>query len=187
MSMSEAREEMAAVAPGAAPGEGGDAVARPHHEPLPVSVYLGVAAALFVLTGVTVGIAQLDFGEWNTVVAMLVASVKASLVVLYFMNLKHDPDRMNRVVFLTALLFLVLYATFTLADHLTRGRLDPVRGQPAPVPARFVLPGAKAAGEGTAPGAAAPAVGATPPGTAPAAGSASDPAGVQPGGATTGR
>jgi caa(3)-type oxidase subunit IV len=191
--MSDAREAMAAVAPEAAHGEGGAPAARPHHEPLPVSVYLGVAAALFVLTGITVAVAQVDFGEWNTVVAMLVASVKASLVVLYFMNLKHDPDRMNRVVFLAAMLFLVLYATFTLADHLTRGRLDPVRGQPAPIPARFVLPGAEAAGTAgaAAPGAEKPAeaapAGAVPPGTAPAAGGASDPAGVQPGGATPGR
>jgi cytochrome c oxidase subunit 4 len=105
-----------------------------HHEPHPVSLYVGVAVALLVLTAVTVAVAQFDFGEWNIVVAMLVASVKASLVVLFFMNLRYDHDRMNRVVFLASLLFLVLYVTWTLADNLTRGHMDPVRGEAAPLP-----------------------------------------------------
>lgn len=148
--MSEAREAHATAAPVAGHGEGGVAAAdgrnEVHHEPLPVSVYLGVAAALFVMTGVTVGISQFHFGEWNVVVAMLVASIKASLVVLYFMNLKHEHDRMNRVVFFAAILFLVLYATLTLADQFTRGRVDAVRGQKAPVTARFATPDTAAPG-----------------------------------------
>ena len=150
--MSEAREAEATAAPGAAHGHGG--AGELHHEPLPVSVYVGVAAALFVMTGLTVGIAQFHFGEWNVVVAMLVASVKASLVVLYFMNLKYDHDRMNRVVFFAAILFLVLYATLTLADQFTRGRVDAVRGQAAPVNARFA-PAAAPGGEAAPPGGAA--------------------------------
>lgn len=167
--MSEARET---AAPGADHGAGG--AGELHHEPLPVSVYVGVAAALFVLTGLTVGVAQFHFGEWNVVVAMLVASIKASLVVLYFMNLKYDHDRMNRVVFFAALLFLVLYATLTLADQFTRGAVDTVRGEAAPMKARFA-PAAVHGGE------AAPATpGGTPaPPLAPAG--TQGPAGGQPG------
>jgi cytochrome c oxidase subunit 4 len=158
--MSEAREAHALAAPAAEHGAGTEGRNEVHHEPLPISVYLGVAAALFVLTGVTVGVAQFHFGEWNVVVAMLVASVKASLVVLYFMNLKHDHDRMNRVVFFAAILFLVLYATLTLADQFTRGRVDAVRGQKAPVTARFATPEAGAPGAQPAgPGQPAPAAG----------------------------
>ncbi len=164
--MSEAREMVAPE--GAEHGEGREEL---HHQPLPVSVYLGVAAALFVLTGVTVGISQFHFGEWNVVVAMLVASVKASLVVLYFMNLKHDHDRMNRVVFFAAILFLVLYATLTLADQFTRGRVDTVRGQAAPVSARFTLPeAAPAEATGEAPAAVPAEAPAPAPGEAPPAG-----------------
>jgi len=106
-----------------------------NHEAAPLSRYLAVAGALLVLTFVTVGVALIDFGKpWNLVVAMLVASVKASLVVLYFMNLRHDHDRINAVVFASAVLFLGLYFTFTLGDVLTRSDVNPIRGEPAPLP-----------------------------------------------------
>ena len=106
-----------------------------NHEAAPLSRYLAVAGALLALTGVTVGVALVDFGQpWNLVIAMLVASIKATLVVLYFMNVLYDHDRLNGVVFGSALLFLAIYFTFTLADVTTRGDLDPKRGQAAPLP-----------------------------------------------------
>jgi len=103
-----------------------------HHEPLPVKVYVGVFVALLVLTAVTVWVAGIDFGPFNMVVAMLVAFTKASLVVLYFMNLKHDHDRMNGVIFLIGLFFLVVFIGPTMWDAFTRGSLDPDRGMTRP-------------------------------------------------------
>ncbi len=141
------------------------------HEPLPLKIYLGVAAALLVLTGVTVGVAMVDFGgHWNLVVAMLVASIKASLVVLYFMNLRYDHDRINAVIFMTSVVFLIVYFTFTLADGFTRGKVDPVRGQAAPLelripePARggVTPPTAPMSATGVAPAPAAPPAPGTP-------------------------
>ena len=52
------------------------------HHVLPLKIYLGVAGALFVLTGVTVWVAGFDFGEWNIIVALLIACIKGSLVAL---------------------------------------------------------------------------------------------------------
>jgi cytochrome c oxidase subunit 4 len=49
-----------------------------------------VLAILLVLTVITVAIAQFDFGNLNLVVAMVVASVKAALVALFFMHLKYE-------------------------------------------------------------------------------------------------
>ena len=52
------------------------------HQPhvLPVSTYLGVGAALLVLTAITVWVAQFHFGEWNLIVAMAVAVLLAACV-----------------------------------------------------------------------------------------------------------
>ncbi len=76
---------------------------------------IGVFASLLVLTVVTVAVAYVDLGSLNLLVAMAVASVKASLVVLFFMHLKYDKP-FNAVVFITALLFMVLFVTFVLLD-----------------------------------------------------------------------
>jgi len=56
----------------------------------PYSTYLYIFIALLVLTVATVGITRFDFGSWNIVVAMVIASIKAMLVALYFMHLKYE-------------------------------------------------------------------------------------------------
>lgn len=104
-----------------------------HHEPMPVKVYLGVFISLLFLTFVTVFVAGFNFGPFNMAVAMLVAVAKASLVVLYFMNLKHDHDRLNGVIFLMGLFFLVVFIGPTMWDSFTRGAVDPTRGESVPL------------------------------------------------------
>jgi caa(3)-type oxidase subunit IV len=94
----------------------------PHITPLPV--YFAVFGALLVLTGVTVGIAQFDFGAANTLIAMIVAAVKATLVALFFMHLLHE-ERLNGLAFVFGLLFVALFFIFTLTDVYTRGYVDP--------------------------------------------------------------
>lgn len=97
------------------------------HEPVPLKVYLGVLGGLFFLTFITVWIAQFDFGSFNLAVAMVVAVAKASLVVLFFMNLKYD-SRFNAFVFFVGLFFLMVFIGPTLWDRQTRADLDPARG-----------------------------------------------------------
>jgi cytochrome c oxidase subunit 4 len=110
---------------------GGEHTDEVRHEPLPIRIYAGVLGALGVLTAFTVWIAQFHFGEWNMMVAMAVAVTKASLVVLFFMNLRYDHDHLNRVIFVSALLFLGIYLAGTFSDIFTRGDVDPWRGQAA--------------------------------------------------------
>ena len=106
-----------------------DASQELHHEPLPVKVYLAVFIGLLILTFVTVWIAGFDFGPFNMPVAMLVAVSKASLVVLYFMNIKHDHDRLNGVIFLMGLFFLIVFIGPTMWDAFTRDAVDPLRAK----------------------------------------------------------
>ncbi len=81
--------------------------------------YLLVWAALIVLTGVTVAVSYVHLGMMNVVVALLIASVKASLVALFFMHLKQE----SRLVWgfaLAPIVFLVLIIAGTLSDTLFR-------------------------------------------------------------------
>lgn len=80
--------------------------------------YAAVLGALLVLTVVTVGASYMDFGSMNTVVAVLIATVKASLVALFFMHLRHD--KFNAVIFVGGLLFLAIFMIWTLFDIGTR-------------------------------------------------------------------
>tara|TARA_R110002072_G_scaffold206029_1_gene363830 strand:+ start:43806 stop:44225 length:420 start_codon:yes stop_codon:yes gene_type:complete len=86
------------------------------------AMFMTVLIALLILTGITVGVAQFDFGSANMLIAMGIASVKASLVIAFFMHLKWDTA-VNKLMFLSSFLFLSLLFIFTLADQFTR-RLD---------------------------------------------------------------
>ncbi|MCS6913533.1 MAG: cytochrome C oxidase subunit IV family protein [Myxococcales bacterium] len=99
-----------------------------HDEPhvLPVSVYVAVWAALVVLTGITVYVAHFDFGSWNTIIAVLVATTKASLVSLYFMHLRYD-NKFNLLILLGSLMLVAIFFYPTLTDLTTRGLIEPIR------------------------------------------------------------
>ncbi len=60
----------------------------------------------------------------NTVVAILIASIKGSLVALFFMHLRHD--KFNAVIFILGLFFLAVFLIFTLFDVSTRTSVLPV-------------------------------------------------------------
>lgn len=95
------------------------------HHVTPLWILMGVWASLMVLTGITVWVAHFDFGAFNTVVAMAVATIKASLVALFFMGLFWD-ERVNLFSFLTTLVFVGLFFVFVFADTMTRGAVDPI-------------------------------------------------------------
>lgn len=81
--------------------------------------YLWVWVALLVLTVVTYALAQVDTGRFHLVVAMAVATVKAMLVVLFFMHLAEQRGA-NRIVLLVSVIFVGLLISLTVADVATR-------------------------------------------------------------------
>ena len=81
-----------------------------------VKVLLGTGGALMMLTLVTVLATRVDFGtNINLAVAMLIAVIKATIVVLFFMHLKYDKV-FHSVIFLSAILAAALFVGFTLMD-----------------------------------------------------------------------
>lgn len=91
-----------------------------HHFVLPDKVAYATGGALGVLTIITVAIAQVDLGWLNFPVAFLIATLKATLVALFFMCLKYDK-RENAVIFATSFVFLAIFITLTAFDLLFRG------------------------------------------------------------------
>jgi cytochrome c oxidase subunit 4 len=86
---------------------------------VPLKVYFSVAAALFILLGVTVWIALIDLGPFNIVAAMGVAVVKAVLVVLYFMHVKYGSP-LTKLFAVGGVFWLLILFAFTVADFWTR-------------------------------------------------------------------
>ena len=82
---------------------------------VPLKILAGVFAALALLTVVTVVVSKFDFGAYNLVIALAIAVVKASLVVLFFMHLLWDKP-FNAIVFLGCLIFVGLFIGLTLLD-----------------------------------------------------------------------
>jgi cytochrome c oxidase subunit 4 len=78
-------------------------------------VFAYVLMLLLVLTGVTVGISYLDLGKLNVWVALLIASLKASLVLLFFMHLKYE-SRIIKISFISTVLVLAVMISFTFWD-----------------------------------------------------------------------
>jgi len=87
-------------------------------------VYFLVWAALVVLTVVTVYVSYIDFGIFNIVLAMVIASIKASIVALYFMHLKFE-DSLTWVFALYPLSLLFLLIAMTMIDTFTRQNVLP--------------------------------------------------------------
>jgi cytochrome c oxidase subunit 4 len=86
---------------------------------VPKSTYYTIFASLMVLTLVTVWISGFDLGPLNTVVALAIAGVKATLVVLFFMHVKYGT-RLTKLAIIAAIYWLGILLTLTLSDYLTR-------------------------------------------------------------------
>lgn len=86
----------------------------------PRRTYYLVFAALLVLTALTTGIAYIDLGQANVFVALLIAFVKAVLVVLFFMHVLH-ATRLTKAFVLAGLFWLLIMMGLTMNDYLTRG------------------------------------------------------------------
>lgn len=91
---------------------------------VPVRIYIMIFLALLVGTALTVVAAFIDF-KWrfNTIVALTIAVLKATLVVLYFMHVRYST-RLVWVIVASALFWMAILFAFTLSDYFTRGWLS---------------------------------------------------------------
>ncbi|MGA9039423.1 MAG: cytochrome C oxidase subunit IV family protein [Terriglobales bacterium] len=87
---------------------------------LPSAMYWGIWALLIVLTFVTAWVANIDMGRLNTVVALVIATCKATVVVLFFMHVKYASEKLTKVVIVSAIFFLLILLSLSMADYATR-------------------------------------------------------------------
>jgi len=99
-----------------------------HHGP-PLAAYFGVFTVLLVLTGVTVAAAYQDLGPWSVFVAVGIAGIKATLVILYFMHVRYS-SRLIALYAASGFLF------FSILLGITMGEVAGRDAQPASDPLR---------------------------------------------------
>jgi cytochrome c oxidase subunit 4 len=95
------------------------------HPLVPLRLYLGIFAALILLTGLTVSAAFFDIGGGrlhyaNAMVAISIALAKALLVVLYFMHVRYS-DRLTWIFVGAGAFWLFILFSLLFADYLSRG------------------------------------------------------------------
>ena len=89
------------------------------HHIVPKKIYYTIFAHLMLGTAVTVQAAYMDLGPMNTVVALGIATLKATIVVLFFMHVKYST-RLTWAVVLGSLFWLGILLTLTMSDYFTR-------------------------------------------------------------------
>jgi cytochrome c oxidase subunit IV len=82
--------------------------------------YFAVWIALLVGTGLTVYAATLDLAPYNAAVALGIATIKATLVALFFMHVWRASERLTKLVVIAAIFFLLLLLGLTMTDYATR-------------------------------------------------------------------
>ena len=83
-------------------------------------LYWLIWGILIVCTVLTAWVATIDLGPFNTVVALTIATFKASIVVLIFMNVKYTSEKMTKAILISALFWLMLLLFLSLTDYSSR-------------------------------------------------------------------
>jgi len=86
---------------------------------VPIKVYAVIFATLLLGTGITVWAAFQNFHQFNIVIALAIATMKATLVALYFMHARYSPKR-TQLVIVCSVFWLAIMLSLTLSDYNTR-------------------------------------------------------------------
>jgi cytochrome c oxidase subunit 4 len=89
-----------------------------HSHPTP-GLYLLILVALLIGTCLTWGIAFIDLGIMNPVVALTIAVIKAVLVILFFMHVRYS-SKLTKITVAAGFFWLMIMITMSLSDYLTR-------------------------------------------------------------------
>lgn len=89
------------------------------HHIVPPGTYVFVILSLLALTGITVAAAYVALGPFNIVVALGIATLKATLVVLFFMHAKYSGRR-TQLVIIAGIFWLAILLFMTLSDYVSR-------------------------------------------------------------------
>jgi cytochrome c oxidase subunit IV len=89
------------------------------HHVVPVKTYLAIFGALMVGTVLTVTVAKYNFGSLNVLIALTIASIKATLVILFFMHVYYS-SKLTKVVIGAGIFWFAILIIMTIADYRVR-------------------------------------------------------------------
>jgi cytochrome c oxidase subunit IV len=89
---------------------------------VPRRIYYRIFGVLLALTALTVGVAFLDLGPLNSIIALSIAATKALLVILFFMHVRYSPH-LIWIAVAAGVVWLGHLILFTMSDYLTRSWL----------------------------------------------------------------
>jgi cytochrome c oxidase subunit 4 len=92
------------------------------HHVVPTKIYVRIFLALIVLTATTVAVSRIDLGEFNFVVAMTIAVIKGTLVVMFFMDVRRATS-LTKLFAGAGFFWMAILLVFVLSDYLSRGWL----------------------------------------------------------------
>ncbi|MGE0131159.1 MAG: cytochrome C oxidase subunit IV family protein [Blastocatellales bacterium] len=102
------------------------------HPANPLPYYFGVFTLLLVMTGLTVFVAKFDLEHiWpplNIIVAMTIAVIKATAVIMIFMHVRWS-SRLTQLIVVSGIFWLIIMLAFTVSDYYTRGGWPTALGQ----------------------------------------------------------
>ena len=85
-----------------------------------LKTYVAIWIALLVGTALTVYASGVDLGRYNAAVALTIATIKATLVALFFMHIKGASEKLTKLVVIAALFFLLILLGLSMSDYATR-------------------------------------------------------------------
>src|ERR1700674_2913641 len=85
-----------------------------------VSSSVAIWLALLAGTGITVAAAFIDLGPFNIIVALTIATIKATLVVLFFMHVKYTHEKLTGGLVVSAIFWFLVLLALSMADYTTR-------------------------------------------------------------------
>ena len=91
-----------------------------HQSSSPLKTYITIWITLLVGTALTVYASGLDLGRFNAAVALTIATIKATLVALFFMHVKGASEKLTKLVVISAIFFLLILLGLSMADYATR-------------------------------------------------------------------
>ena len=86
---------------------------------IPAKIYVAIWAILMVLTATTVFAATIELHVFNIVLALLIATIKGTLVVLFFMHLRYST-KLTMVTVVASIFWLFILFSLTMTDYITR-------------------------------------------------------------------
>ena len=82
--------------------------------------YITIWAILICFTAITAAVSRVDLGQFSGAVALIIATIKAMLVVLFFMHVKYISEKMTVVVIVAGIFWLMLLLVLSMTDYASR-------------------------------------------------------------------